>query len=183
MYGYEPPEQILELKSSLSLVPQNRQKEANKRHLSLLHKKGYATDTEQIYVKKDGTRFWVENRAFPLEWDGKTAICSIRFDITERNAEIESALAAEQRFRHLFKISLQRILIHQNFKALYVNKALANMYGYDSAHEIMPLESTSVLMPEDYREKSQRSQIKRLNGKIGSLDQVIRGRRKDSSIF
>ncbi|MBT7486196.1 MAG: PAS domain S-box protein, partial [Rhodospirillales bacterium] len=183
MYDYESTEEIFGLDSSLDLVPPNRHTEANNRHQNLLQDKDNGVDTEQIHIKKDGTRFWIENRAFPIDWDGEPAVCSIRFDITDRNAAIESALAAEQRFHHLFDRSLQGILIHRNFKALYVNKALADMYGYDGTGEIMSLESTSILMPEDYREKSRRAHIKRLNGEIGALDEVIRGRRKDGSIF
>jgi PAS domain S-box-containing protein len=183
MYDYESPAEIFGLESSLALVPQNRHKEANERHQNLLQNKGIGVDTEQIHIKKDGTRFWIENRAFLIDWDGELAVCSIRFDISDRNAAIESAIAAEQRFHHLFDRSLQGILIHRNFKPLYVNKALADMYGYDGTAEIVSLDSTSELMPEDYREKSRRGHIKRLNGEIGALDEVIQGLRKDGSLF
>lgn len=123
---------------------------------------------------------FVEIRKFKTAEEGIAIICS---DITQRKMAEESMRASEERFQALCDGSRQSIIVHRDHKILYANKALADMYGYDGAHEIMSLESTNVLMPEDYREKSQRSHIKRLNGEIGSLGQVIRGRRKDSSIF
>jgi PAS domain S-box-containing protein len=163
MYGYKTAGEVLLVKNSLAFLPKNRQKNASEHHQHLLNGSKISEGIEQIHIKKDYTQFWVENRAFQIDWNGKKAVCSIRYDITERTA----AFAAEHRFRHLFDRPLQGTLIHRNLKALYVNKAIADMYGYEGTGEVMNLTSTVILMPEDYREQSSIANFERLNGELG----------------
>ena len=144
MYGYKTVGEVLLVKHSLTFLPKNRQKNASEHHQHLLNGSKISEDIEPIHLEKDDTRFWVENRA-----------------------PIEAAFAAEHRFKHLFNRSLQGILVHRNLKALYANKAITDMYGYEGTGEVMNLTSTVILMPEDYREQSSIANFERLNGELG----------------
>jgi diguanylate cyclase (GGDEF)-like protein/PAS domain S-box-containing protein len=52
-------------------------------------------------------------------------------------------------FKALIDDSVQGILVHRNFKALYVNDALASLFGYSSADEILDLPLLRPLVPDD----------------------------------
>ncbi len=64
----------------------------------------------------------------------------------------EQALrASEERFRTLIDGSSQGILVHRNLRILYVNQSLVEMFGYDSADEILALESREVMTAQRAR--------------------------------
>ncbi len=52
-------------------------------------------------------------------------------------------------FRDLIEGSVQGILIHSNFKPLYVNAAFARLFGYDTPEEIMALPLIRSLYPKE----------------------------------
>lgn len=52
-------------------------------------------------------------------------------------------------FRDLIENSVQGILVHRNFKPLYVNEAFARLFGYSSAQEILDLPLLRPLVPND----------------------------------
>lgn len=52
-------------------------------------------------------------------------------------------------FRDLIEGAIQGILIHSNFRPLYVNKAFARMLGYASPEEILAMPLIRPLYPED----------------------------------
>jgi diguanylate cyclase (GGDEF)-like protein/PAS domain S-box-containing protein len=49
----------------------------------------------------------------------------------------------------LFDDSVQGILVHRNFKALYVNKAFADVFGYSGVDEVLALPLLRSLVPDD----------------------------------
>lgn len=52
-------------------------------------------------------------------------------------------------FCDLIENSVQGILIHRNFKPLYVNEAYAKLYGYESVQDMMALPLLRPLVPHD----------------------------------
>jgi len=52
-------------------------------------------------------------------------------------------------FRDLIDGAVQGILVHSNFKPLYVNAAFAKLYGYDTPEEIMALPLIRSLFPSE----------------------------------
>jgi len=149
MYGYESVDEIMALSSTKALV--------SKQHLPhLVHEarlKGLQGHSDIDYKgrRKDGTEFWVSKRSFVIDWNGEPAVCSVRFDITEKKQAEEALRQTEIRFRNLFDHSPQGILVHRNHDPLYANRALALMYGFDSVDEVMALESTLTLIQEARR--------------------------------
>lgn len=74
--------------------------------------------------------------------------------------------ASERRFRHIMDGSIEGILIHRDAKAIFVNKAFVNMLGYASYHEIMALDSISLLIAPHDRERVVGYDRSRLKGEF-----------------
>jgi PAS domain S-box-containing protein len=90
MYGYESPAEIMVLESSLELRAHSSPIETPY-HEARLRGEDVPLDREFMGRRKDGSEFWVNRRAFLIDWEGETAVCSIRMDITERK-ETQEAL-------------------------------------------------------------------------------------------
>src|SRR3546814_1001700 len=67
----------------------------------------------------------VQTCALPISADGGTV--QIRLDITEQKKAEAALRQSEDSFRNLIEGSIQGILIHDRWKLLFVNRALATM--------------------------------------------------------
>lgn len=76
---------------------------------------------------------------------------SIRFFIEEIDRRQRDLADNERRFRSLVEGSIQGIIIHRNFRALYSNESFAQMFGV-SAADIMAMPSLARLVPDDERQ-------------------------------
>ena len=72
-------------------------------------------------------------------------------EIAERKRAEGSLQASEEQFRGLAEGSIQGIMVHQNRKLLYVNQALAEIFGYGSPEEVLGLglSSPQFFAPEE----------------------------------
>jgi two-component system, sensor histidine kinase len=62
--------------------------------------------------------------------------------VRDRTKELSKS---QNRLQAILDTANQGILVHQNYKPLYANKALADMYGYASPDEVLALSSTEEL--------------------------------------
>lgn len=90
-------------------------------------------------VRADGTAITLYNAIQLTHWDGQAAKQFAAVDITERKRAERELRNSERRYRDLIEQSVQGILIHRDWKLLFVNRALARMLGYDSVEEVLAL--------------------------------------------
>ena len=84
---------------------------------------------EHMAIKKDGTIFPVEIRAKTIPFKGEQARVAIVRDITEHK-RVENALReSEAQFRHLWEITVEGIIIHDQGTILEVNEAAYQLFG------------------------------------------------------
>ena len=96
-----------------------------------------------------------------------------------KHRRVEKALReSEERFQTLISSADHGILAHRNWVPLYANQKLADMYGYDSAEEIMALASTKSLTHQNYRHDNHK---RRLIGENLEPDYEVKGLRKDGT--
>jgi PAS domain S-box-containing protein len=179
MYGYDTPDDILALKSALDLRAPSHCKQP-RNYDARMRGEPVPIDRISLEVRKDGTEFWVNRRAFVIEWNGKSVVCSLRSDITEHRQVQERLRAEETRFRTLIDGANQGILVHRHYKPLYANQALADIYGYASPEEILALPSVRELRPPELR-KTELFHEALLRGEDVPLDRELKGLRKDGS--
>ncbi|MEA1959214.1 MAG: PAS domain S-box protein, partial [Chloroflexota bacterium] len=122
---------------------------------------------ELMLKRKDGEPFWAEVSAKAIKRNGKLAYyMSNWIDITERMKAEASLRESEEKYRALVEQSLQGIMIIQDNRIVFVNKALANTAGY-TVEEILaftPEEVLAFVHPDD-RELVSGRMRDRLEGK------------------
>ena len=90
-------------------------------------------------------------------------------DITELK-ETQARLAeSERRFRNLIEGSIEGIIIHQNFKPLFVNRAYAEMHGYTHTADVLDMPSVEVFAAPEERARLRQIHDAHLNGQDAVL--------------
>ncbi len=83
---------------------------------------------------------------------------------------LDALSESEERFRTLIDSSSQGILVHRNLRVLYANQRFVEMFGYDSADEILALESREVMTAPEERARLLGYHKARLRGETAPVD-------------
>jgi PAS domain S-box-containing protein len=102
-------------------------------------------------------------------------------DITERRRAEEELSEVKERFRVLAESSLTGIYLATEDGFVYVNPAMARMFGYAVDEIVGGLHSVDLTCPED-RPLVAENMRRRLSGEVEELRYEFRGLRKDGSI-
>ncbi|MEX2454549.1 MAG: PAS domain S-box protein, partial [Rhodospirillaceae bacterium] len=132
-------------------------------------------------LRFDGETVTVLSRGVPIQWEGRPATLGIQLDVTDRIAAQDALRDSEERFRNLVEGSRQGVLLHVDFQPVFANAALAEMFGYDSADEILAFESVLDLVSPEFRELWRQNRDFRLEGLRVPESYEFRGLRKDGS--
>jgi len=107
-------------------------------------------------IRKDGSTVWTENTmSFLRDPDGRPiGIVGVTRDITERKKAAEVLRESEKQYRILFQSMLDGMFVidAETLKIVLANEALAKMYGFDSAEDIIGLNPLDFIPPEDREE-------------------------------
>ncbi|MDH4225177.1 MAG: PAS domain S-box protein, partial [Deltaproteobacteria bacterium] len=150
MHGYQTPEEIIQLGSLLVLIAPHDRDRVKEIHEKTLAGEPAEGVQEFQAIRADGEVFWRENIISRVMWEGTPAIQVASYDITERKKAEQAVQSSRERFRSLVDGFLQGMAIHSGNKVLFVNRAMVEMFGYDSPLDILTLENiTQLLAPED----------------------------------
>jgi PAS domain S-box-containing protein len=106
----------------------------------------------------------------------------LRNEIAERKQTAAALRESEARFRHLLEDSMQGIVIYRDNTILFVNQAVAEMFGYDTPEAIYRLESLSTLIAPHERERLGLYRETRLAGEAVPRHYEFQGVRRDGSL-
>jgi len=126
---------------------------------------------------RDGRRVWLEIHEAPVVVDGKTvAIVGAASDVTERHRAEQALRESEDRYRHLFEMESDAIILVEDStgRILEVNPAASALYGY-SREEFLRKNIADLLAEPEA--------VKMLDDRICSVRPVPRHRRKDGTVF
>jgi PAS domain S-box-containing protein len=133
---------------------------------------------------KDGRFIWIEaSFSFIMDENGKPiSILGEGREITKRKQIEESLQKSEENFRHSLDNSPLGVRISTlEGETIYANKAVLDMYGYDSIEELKKIPIQDRYTPESYTQFLIRKQ-KRLLGEFGPTEYEISIVRKNGEI-
>lgn len=138
---------------------------------------------EYRIVHADGDIRWVSERGTPIYNDdgGVEAIEGFIQNVTRRNLSELNAREAEERYRSIFENAIEGIYqTSPDGHYLNLNPALATIYGYESADDLV--QSISDIDQQLYVDSSRRSQfihLMKLHGRVKNFEaQVYRKNRE-----
>ena len=139
---------------------------------------------ELEFICKDGRTLWTEC-IFSLIRDEKGNPISILGEsrnITERKQMEDELRASESNFRHSLDDSPLGVRISTiEGETIYANRAILDIYGYDSIEELKNTSLKERYTPESYAECQERKE-KRLKGEFGPSEYEISIVRKNGEI-
>jgi len=133
---------------------------------------------------KDGRCIWIEaSFSFIMDENGKPiSILGEGREITKRKQIEESLQKSEENFRHSLDNSPLGVRISTlEGETIYANKAVLDMYGYDSIEELKKIPIQDRYTPESYTQFLIRKK-KRLLGEFGPSEYEISVVRKNGEI-
>lgn len=175
--GYEPEEVIGRPVSEFYQDPEDRE-----RFLRRLEEKGRVNDYELKLIAKDGRGIDVSvNAQLLLDARGRPrGVEGIIRNISERKRAEQALRESEEKFRTMVEHSLQGIIIVQDYRIVYANRAFSRIAGY-SPSELLALPPEKVrelIHPEDRAMVWKRFAL-RISGKRVPSRYEYRGIRKD----
>ena len=131
-------------------------------------------------MRKDGSVFYADIKAAPVRLGGKDAVLGVFRDTTERARSEQQLVEAEAQYRGLVEQSIAGIYIIQDGKFAYVNPRCAEVFGYDSAEEMIGRDSWSVVAEKD-RDTHAENIRRRIEGEVESINYEFTGLRKNGT--
>ena len=106
--------------------------------------------------------------------------CAVE-EITQRKQAEIALRESEEKFRNLVESSIEGILIHRDFKPLFVNGAYAEIFGFDSPEDVLALDWVLELAAPSEQAQAQAHAAARLRGKEAPTEYEYEGRKIDGS--
>ncbi|MFZ4523715.1 MAG: PAS domain S-box protein [Bacteroidales bacterium] len=141
---------------------------------------GKAIDTTTL-VRKDGQHIDIEISVNAIEYEGSMASVISSRDITERKHMLDRLEKSEQKYRMLIENARDGIIITQDGKFKFVNKALCEILEY-SEDELLESDFLTVVA-EDDRERLKQYHIQRMSGSRHNMVYEAKGIAKSGKIL
>lgn len=167
-------------KSSMDLIPDDLRDYVLARREQIAAA-GVVPMTEVRRRRLDGSEFVAEATASQYTWNGTPAILIILRDVTERVEAERERVALEQRFRKILELAPEATFIHVGGKLAYANPASVQMFGAESAEDLIGMDISNLVHPDD-RERMQEHRKVLLEGESMPVSHVRR-LRVDGSMF
>lgn len=152
MFGYDSVEEMLQVPSrKLYANPSSRKGGA----ATEIVKDKTSSSKEVLFRRKDGSTFWGLNSYYlTIDEKGEAVFDGAIRDITE-DKKIQKKIVESQRLLESINTNLSEG-IYRSYKKgglIYVNKAFAKMFGYESPEEILRIKSINLYASPTSREE------------------------------
>ena len=181
MLGYNSPEDLLGLKSSLHVYANPHDRE---RFQEIIEQTGSVQDFETRFRRRDGTVIDVRITATirKNKKGGVEGYEGFVIDVTDRKQAERALHDSEEKYRTVVENSLSAIFIHQGGLLRFVNHRFAEMLGYDKPEDIVGRPFWDVVHPIDRAMVKERG-LKREKSDFSPSRYIFRGIKKDSTMI
>jgi len=141
--------------------------------------------SELRMIKKNGDTICLDMYARSIIYDGGSAGMNVSIDITERKKAEQRLEESEEKFRNIAEQNLMGIVILQDNVLKYMNKAMADMYGYTIEEGLNwgPLEYLKLFTAESIEFINEYS-LKAQMGVLGQSNQyILQGIKKSGELI
>ncbi|WP_158278926.1 PAS domain-containing sensor histidine kinase [Leucothrix arctica] len=112
----------------------------------------------------------------------KLILDGMMFDVTDQKLTELKAQKDSDGLHEIMVESIEGVLIHRNERALFVNKSLINILGYESYDQVLELEKVSALFAPYERYRMDGYIQARMNGEAAPTNYEVDALHRDSSI-
>ena len=134
-------------------------------------------------IQNEGVRIWSYSGGLVQNEQGVVTMAMLTLrDITTQKEAEEQVRASEERFRLLCDNAPIGITISRGMNTVYVNETFVNLFGYDTASELMNISFLELVTPE-CREQILLYVAQREHGEAAPTSYEAVGLRKDRSTF
>ncbi len=155
MLGYSRPEEIVGREIYELFAPEARAALRDRVERVTTHRLPTAPVEAQM-LRRDGTRVAVETTAASFRQKDAVWILSIIRDITARKHAEQALREAEERYRMLFEISPDGLLVHERGLIHYANPAFARILGAADTQELIGRDLIDFVHPDYVAQVSER---------------------------
>jgi PAS domain S-box-containing protein len=142
-------------------------------HLITALESGKTRTAEFRIRRKDDTLFSAELQSTPLNGSGKADLClTIMIDVTERRNLEQLLMESEERYRTLADSSPEAIVVQQEGKCIYLNRAGLGLFGAKTRGEIIGKNIFESVGPASGQLQEQELKFRRLDGSALEVEAV-----------
>ncbi len=115
--------------------------------------------TFEYQLALNGNPMFFEARISPFD---KDKVLSVVRDVTDRKENEKALIQAEKNFRRTLDESpLGMRIVSNDYKTIYANKAILDIYGYESIEELIKTPIQDRYTPESYKEFIERKKLRK----------------------
>ena len=139
---------------------------------------GHPCRLEALGRRKDGSTFAVELHGMPMEYQGRPHVLITVRDVTARREAEQRLRASEKRYRLLFEMESDAILVTdaETLELLDANRAAEELWGY-GREELLRMKATDLSVQKEATRSA-------MQGAAGTIAVPLRWhRKKDGTVF
>jgi len=136
-----------------------------------------------VLISKDGKEIPIADSGAPIKDDKGDIIGTVLIfrDISERKKREQALKESEERYRNLFEVSIEGIGVIKGVRFVTANKALLDIFRYDTVEEIQEIPIFEYVAPESKEEAIERFK-KRERGEVRESRLELKIIRKDGEL-
>ena len=135
LLGYSSPQQLLG-KNVFDLIHPDHHRLATSRFNKLQSGETPLPQIDMKFRRADGSVIYTEAQVSTIDFDGKPAQESILRDITARRRTERALMESELRYRTLFELAPDAMLVHDGEKILFANAAAGKMFAVSDERKL-----------------------------------------------
>jgi two-component system, cell cycle sensor histidine kinase and response regulator CckA len=149
MLGYEREDELIG-HSPLAFVHPDYHPVHQKRIARIYGKEGVEPLLESQWLKKDGSRLWVEASSISILYEGNPAVMAVLRDTAPRKKAEEALRKSDQNFKSIIQQMPDGVLIVDRDNVLFTNQTFARLLGYSAAEELVGRPKVGFIHPDQH---------------------------------